>query len=588
MATVRPRLILPFVLGAGALVSLLLQAGSPDRSAQHLIDIADIVLAVGYAALWFFEIARTGAFREALRQRRIEFATLVGFLLFLVCLPFLPDFIHRELSGALHEHARELAMGAVRFFLFVCVALQALRIAGAVLSRGIRPDILLTISFVLIIGAGAVLLGLPAACAEGASPIRWIDAFFTSTSAVCVTGLTVRDTGTDFSTTGQTILLGLIQLGGLGIVTFIALVSSISNRRLPVAQMAVFRNLTNATESENLRRRVLAVFAITLLVEIAGAAALFISNPSPGGWLDRAGWAVFHSVSAFCNAGFALQTDSMEAYSGNLPLNLTIMALVVLGGLGFLVIPEQGAGLVRSARRLLARLGGQPVPRPRPLSLQSWLALNVTLFLILGGAAGFYAIESGHLLRDAPEGVAWTSSFFQSVIARTAGFNSLPIGGLQNATLALLIILMVVGGSPVSTAGGIKTVTFAVLLLAIKALVTGRDRVELRGRTLPARVVISAINVFVLYAFSAALGVFALSLSDPGVSMRDTLFETISALSTVGLSTGITASLSDSGKIVLCVLMFVGRVGPIAIVLSVFQKRTPLNYDFPEEDVVVG
>jgi trk system potassium uptake protein TrkH len=576
------------LLGVVTAASLILQAGILQSQMQPILDLINIVLAAGFAAFWITEMAEARAIRDALRRRRIELLLLATFLIFLAAIPFLPAWFHQEFENAIHHHAREMAMVGVRFFLFVCVSLQVLRVAGSALSRGLRPEFLLIGSFVLIICTGGVLLMLPAAKEWDVAPIRSVDAFFTATSAVCVTGLVVRDIGTDFSATGQTIILALIQIGGLGIVTFIALVSSISNKKLPVAQMVAFRRITGAPETDDLRSRIHAIFGLTLIVESLGALCLFFAHNSENSIFDRMGWAIFHSVSAFCNAGFALQPDSLESAIANPSINFTIMALIVLGGLGFVVIPELCATIPQTLRWLHAHLTKRPVPAKRRLSLQSGLALTVTLFLILMGAVIFYFLESGRLLEKLPRPVAMQAALFQSITARTAGFNTLPIGEFQNASLLVTMLLMVVGGSPVSTAGGIKTVTFAVLLLTIKALISGRNRIEVRGRTLPLRIVISAINVFILYMIFVLLGLLGLSITDPTLALRDTLFETVSALSTVGLSTGITSSLSDGGKLILCMLMFVGRVGPIAIVLSVFQNRPPLNYDFPEEDVVVG
>jgi trk system potassium uptake protein TrkH len=301
---------------------------------------------------------------------------------------------------------------------------------------------------------------------------------------------------------------------------------------------------------------------------------------------------VFHSVSAFCNAGFALQPDSLESAWNNLGLNVTVVVLIVLGGLGFLVLPELIA-IAGASLRLLPQLLHPKSRRfaphlPRRVSAQTRISLIVSFGLIALGMLGFLWTESKHVLRGCSGENSLLVSLFQSVTTRTAGFNTVPMGELQQATLILLILLMVVGGSPVSTAGGIKTVTLGVLFLALRSLIFQREKVEAFGRMLPARALFTALNVFVLYVVTGGVGVFLLSYFDPHLSLRDTSFETISALSTVGLSTGITPGLSTGSKLVLCAAMFIGRVGPIALVFSVFESRGHVEYEFPEEDVVVG
>jgi trk system potassium uptake protein len=210
------------------------------------------------------------------------------------------------------------------------------------------------------------------------------------------------------------------------------------------------------------------------------------------------------------------------------------------------------------------------------------------LVLLVVGMLVFWMLEHQHMLRGRPASESLLVAAFQSVTPRTAGFNTVPTGQLQSATLVFLMMLMMIGANPVSTGGGIKTVSFAILLLALRAMVTRRDRVEAFGRTVPAKTLFAALSVFVLYVISAGLGIFLLALFDPGLNMQDRVFEVISALSTVGLSTGITAELSPGSKLVLCVAMFVGRVGPISLVLSVFHGGRTLTYEYPEEEVVVG
>ena len=406
-----------------------------------------------------------------------------------------------------------------------------------------------------------------------------------------MTGLSVRDTGTAFTPFGQGILLALFQTGGLGIMTFVAFLTVTSAEALPVPQMLAFRQLVGARTPAILRRQLRAIIAFTVGVEIAGATCLYACLPSEQDRLAKLGWSTFHSVSAFCNAGFSLSPDSLTMYQGHPGMMLTFMGLIVLGGLGFLVVTDLlglqvlRLPLVREipwVRRYNRRM---PVYR---LPVQTRLSALVTAILIVAGLAGFWALEASHILAGKPLLTQFWISAFQSVTARTAGFNTVPMDQLQPATLLLLIGLMVVGACPVSTGGGIKTVTLAVLLLALRSLITGREQVEVYGRALPQRVLLAALAVVVLYVAAASLGIFGLTLCDPRMPVRSQLFEVVSALSTVGLSTGITAQLSSGSQLILCLLMFIGRVGPIALILSVVRMQRPTRYQYPEEDLVVG
>jgi trk system potassium uptake protein TrkH len=471
------------------------------------------------------------------------------------------------------------------------VLVQLLRLQQRLLFRGARPEWMLAGSFALLILAGTLLLLLPRASALPNKPIGLLDAFFTATSASCVTGLSVRDTGTDFTPFGQGILLVLFQAGGLGIMTFVAFLAVTSAESLPVPQMLAFRQMVSARTPAILRRQVWAIVTFTACVEVAGAACLYACLPPEQDPLARLGWSLFHSISAFCNAGFSLSPNSLTAFQGHPGAMLTFMGLIVLGGLGFLVVTDL-LGLQVSRLPIIrsipwVRRYNRRVPVYR-LPLQTRLSALVSAALILFGLAMFWILESGNLLANKPFLTQFWISAFQSVTARTAGFNSVPMDQLQPATLLLLVALMVVGASPVSTGGGIKTVTFAVLLLALRSLISGRERVEAFGRALPQRVLLAALAVVVLYVLVASLGVFGLALCDPQMPLRSQLFEAVSALSTVGLSTGITPQLGSGSKLILCLLMFIGRVGPIVLVLSVVRMERPARYQYPEEDLVVG
>jgi trk system potassium uptake protein len=339
-----------------------------------------------------------------------------------------------------------------------------------------------------------------------------------------------------------------------------------------------------------LKRRFAGIVLVTLVLETLGTLALFAFAPIDGDFLARLKWSLFHAISAFCNAGFGLHADSLESMQHHIPVNLVIAVLIILGGLGFLVLPEL---LARSSTLWRRRKSASGIPRIHPLgarrlSVQTKISVLITGILIVLGFTGVWLLEANHTLVGMSATESSLVAFFQSVTTRTAGFNTVPIGELRLATLILLMMLMVIGASPVSAGGGIKTVTFGILLLALRSMLLRRDKVEAFGRMLPQRAMYAALSVFVLYMMTAASGLFLLAFFDPQLALRDLLFETVSALSTVGLSTGITAELSSGSRLVLCLLMFIGRVGPISLVLSIFQSRPGSDYEFPTEEVVVG
>lgn len=573
--------------------SLILEHGFPlDAITRSWLHGLDALLALWFTADLTLALCRQRAWRSALQLRRFEYVLLAALLALLAASWLLPP---RALDGVLAllrlESTAALRWLGVKLFLVLLVFIQTLRGTQRLLGTNLRPEIILAGSFAALISGGTLLLLLPNASAKIDAPISALDAFFTATSAVCVTGLVVRDTGADFSSFGQMIILTLFQTGGLGIITFVGFLSVFSTRVLPVPQMVAFRQIVNAPALSDLKRQIVGILLATACIELLGVVLISLLLPGEMDVLSRIKWSVFHSVSAFCNAGFALDATSLEPYRANAGLMLTFMGLIVLGGLGFLVIPELAAFRLTQTRffrrfGLFRRLHSGQVPGR--LTVQTRLSLVITAVLIGVGVLVFWLLELDHSLRTRPLSEAFLISAFQAVTPRTAGFNTVPIGELQNATLVLLMVLMVVGASPVSTGGGIKTVTFGILLLAVRALAARRERVEVYGRAIPGRALFAALGVFVLYVLTGVFCVFLLALCDPRLQLRDQVFEVISALSTVGLSTGITADLSAESKLVLCGAMFVGRVGPIALVLSVFQSGRQLNYELPDEEVVVG
>jgi len=452
------------------------------------------------------------------------------------------------------------------------------------LLRKLTPPQLIVISFALVILLGAFLLMLPPA-ANGA-PVAFIDALFTSASAVCVTGLIVVDTGTKFTLTGQLIILVLIQLGGLGIMTYSVVFVLLMGRKLAFREKLLISDTFSQIPVENLGSLVKRIFLFTFIIEGSGALLLFCRWLWDFPWPRAAYLAVFHAVSAFCNAGFSPFSDSLMGYRADLTVNLVIMGLIVCGGIGFLVLNELPV-------YVQAKLKGQHIR----LSLHSKLVLSVTTALIVAGALLIFLAERHNTLRLLPYGEGMMAAFFQSVTARTAGFNTLDISSFGNASLMVVILLMFIGASPGSCGGGVKTTAFGVFILTSWARLTGRDETSFYGRTLPDSTVLNAFTIVtaaivVLFVFMLLLSVADAGLHLPLAQERcrflGMFFEEVSAFATVGLSAGITATLSVFGKILIIMLMFIGRVGPLTVLVFIIRRKSRRSFRYAEEQVMIG
>ncbi len=439
-------------------------------------------------------------------------------------------------------------------------------------------------SFAVVIGAGTLLLSLP--FARAGEPVSLLDALFTATSAVCVTGLTVVDTGSRFSPAGQAVILALIQIGGLGLMTFAVFVGVVLGRKVAFTDRMVIQDSMHHTPKAGVRRLVRYVLISTLAVEASGAALLWVRfrGQFPAG---EALWqSVFHSVSAFCNAGFSLLPDNLVRYRADVLVNIAITALIVAGGLGFLVNME-----LWDAARARLRSGHAPL-----LTLHARLALVVTAALLVLGTVAFLLLEWDNVLRDLPFGERLLASWFQSVTPRTAGFNTIDYGRASAGTLFFTIFLMFVGASPGSTGGGIKTTTFGLLVALVIARWRGRGRATVFHRTIPHAVMDRALTMallaWALVSLAVGLLVFAETHGRPFATAEPRfvalMFEAVSAFGTVGLSTGVTPSLGAAGKLVLAALMFIGRVGPLTLVLAVGPRQERGRFRYAEENVMVG
>jgi trk system potassium uptake protein TrkH len=442
------------------------------------------------------------------------------------------------------------------------------------------PQALPVLGFAVVILIGSVLLWLP--WAHGPGALSYLDALFTATSAVCVTGLTTVNTATDFTVAGQVIILVLIQIGGLGVMTYAAMAVALLGRRLSLrAQAALHDSLFQSDQAREFKRLFRQIISITLTVEALGVLLMFFTL-LPGRSAGTAAWsALFHSISSFCNAGFSLFPNNLvDVRSNHLFMSLA-MILIVLGGLGFLVLRE----LFDDAKRVLTRGHRTGVRR---YSLHTDVVLRTSLGLIVAGTAMLllFGLTSG----EHSWGQRVEAALFQSISARTCGYNSVDIRALPIASLLVLVALMFVGGSPASCASGVKTSTIAVLFARIRGYVTGEDEARLLGRKIGRPIIRSAGLLLAMAVGWNLLGVLILSHFEagrPGIELQNLLFEQVSAFGTVGLTATTTTGLSVVGKLWIIATMYVGRLGPLTLASLAVHHRTS-RFSLPEGKVMIG
>lgn len=445
----------------------------------------------------------------------------------------------------------------------------------------LSPAQLFVGSFALLIVLGTMALRWLPGLYVGES-LSWLDALFTATSAICVTGLIVVDTAVYFTFWGQALLLLMIQLGGLGMLTLTSMIIISLGRRLSLRQEALYTGPMEGAPYVDPQRLIFDVIRFTLVFEAIGAMALYALWIPQFGWQDAAWPAVFHSVSAFCNAGFSTFSDSLVGFRQS-PLSLlVIMALIVAGGLGFLTLEEIYLRYQATSRKQVFRV-----------SLHSKIVLSTTLMLLLGGWLLFALFEWTGTLAGLGAGTKSVNALFASVTCRTAGFHTLDFSQATDSTNFLAILLMMVGGSPGSTSGGMKTTTFALIGLLAWSRFQGLITPSVWRRSLREETTQRAIGLFVVAVGVVTVGVFAFTISEGSNptkrSFLTAMFEATSAFNTVGLSMGLTSDLSTFGKWTSILLMFFGRVGPLTLAAALMLRRKGRSeFRYAYEDVVIG
>ncbi|NBJ67932.1 MULTISPECIES: TrkH family potassium uptake protein [Clostridia] len=433
-----------------------------------------------------------------------------------------------------------------------------------------NPPQILAITFLFLILIGTLLLKVPAATYE---PISWLDAWFTATSAITVTGLVVVDTGSTYTLFGEIVIMFLMQIGGLGLMTFSVLILMMMRKKVGLRQRLLTQESLNLNQTSlgGLLRLVKLLFIFSITIEAIAFLCLSIKWVPEFGWSDGLNQSLFHSISAFNNAGFSLWSDSLSHYVGDPLVNIVITGLFIIGGLGFTVLVD-----------IWDKKGFQK------LSLHSKLMLSGTLVINIIALFALFFLEYGN-----PETIGDLSfvdklwgSYFQAVTPRTAGFNSLDIAEMTVPSILLMMLLMFIGAGSGSTGSGIKVTSFVVMLLATASFLRGKSETTAFKRTIKLHIVIRALSIMIISISLIFLAIFILTITEraPFLSIA---FEVISAFGTVGISMGLTGDLTTIGKIVIMIMMFIGRIGPLTMVF-VFAKRRQSSIRYPEEDVFTG
>ena len=433
---------------------------------------------------------------------------------------------------------------------------------------------ILALGFIFVILVGALILTLPISTTSG-ERTNFLDALFTATSAVCVTGLIVVDTGTYWNMFGQTLIMILIEIGGLGFMSFTTLIAIILGKKITLRERLILQDAMNTFNIQGLVKMVKYVLVFTVTVQFFGT-LLFSTQFIPEYGLGRGlFYSIFHSISAFCNAGFDIfgNFSSLTYYNSNAVVILVASALIIIGGLGFTVLSE-----LYSKKSL------------RKVSIHSKMVILMTTVLVLGGTLLMFLFENNNVNTIANMSFfdKIMNSFFASVTPRTAGFNSISTNGMTTAGQFLTIILMFIGGSPGSTAGGIKTTTIGILIVTIICVIQGKEDAEVFKKRFSKGLVYKAFTLIFIGVSLVIVVTMLLSYTEKEVSFIALFYETVSAFGTAGLTLGVTSKLSSVGKVLIMIMMYLGRVGPLTVVLSITRKKINLGIKYPEGKILIG
>lgn len=570
-----------------ALLSVILSLVGAGFDAVFIENIISFLIIPVFIVAGYFLVRRYFLSKNERRLSVVIIDLLSLLLYFFVIWASLQQFMNTETlipSAYLYK-------GLFIFSSFVFFIREVSELKLNLKKKSINPAQLFIASFLSIILLGTLVLMLPGATHTG---ISLVDALFTSTSAVCVTGLIVVDTGSHFTVFGQSVIMILIQLGGLGIMTFASYFSYFFRGGATYENQMLLKDMTNAQKIDEVFKTFKKIILISFLIEGIGAVLIYFSINNPDGYTfsEQVFFSLFHTVSGFCNAGFSTLPDSLytEIFRFNYSLHLIIAFLFIVGGLGFPIV----FNLVKYIRylfvnwvlKLLAVSKTKYIPWV--LNINSRIVLITSLILTVFGTVLFYIIEYNNTLSEHSGIGKLVTAFFGAVTTRTAGFNSVDTSALSFSTIMIVFLLMWIGASPGSTGGGIKTSTFAIATLNFMSLARGKERIEIFRREISEISVRRAFAIIALSLLVIGLSIFLIASFDPEKDLLTIAFESFSAYSTVGLSLGITSALSTPSKIVIIFVMFIGRVSMLTILIAIMKKVAYKDYRYPSEDILIN
>lgn len=571
------------IVAASVIVSLMIEYGFYiDEVTTQILHKFNSIAIIYFIFFNFSKLILSSNPWQYFRKKWIEF--LLTFLVIAQSVGFLIYFHDTKMIDA--KILTRIYIASIQIYLTLDIALKTIRYSQKLIQKSIHPARFLTLSFLFLILLGTSLLLLPKATKNG---ITLIDAVFTATSAVCVTGLTVVDTGSHFTRFGQFIILFLIQLGGIGIMTFTTFFAILLSGGIGIRQRILLSEAFSEKNLSQISSTIMRILLLTLSIETVGAIALYHLLPEANfkSETEKIFYAVFHSISAFCNAGFSLFSSNLIDLKNNTPAVLTIATLFILGGLGFFVLSEIIEKPLLKVIRKVDFVKNKIPPQKAVLSLHSKLTIYTTVILSIFATFIFFLLEQDNTLKNETFVDKITHSFFQAVTPRTAGFNTIDISKIGVATSLLIMFLMWIGASPGSTGGGIKTTSFALIILKILSMVTGRERIEIFNKQISEESTSRALVSALLSIFLILTSTFILTITEKNIKFIDIFFEVVSAFGTVGLSRGITSYLTILGKLIIIVMMFIGRVGPLVFAFAIFGKVEKRNYEFQKENLLV-
>jgi trk system potassium uptake protein TrkH len=557
-----------------------------SRNLQRIVEFSFGFYVIHYLVKVFYDFSP----RTFIKQNWFE-----GMMVLLLLLEGISyNLFDRLILQTIFKSIGWTSMGALsvvflQLYLFIVVVLELSDNTNLISNIKLHPSSIFIASFLVLCGAGTVLLMMPEMTVKPGS-MRFVDAMFTSVSATCVTGLAVVDTATFFTYKGHVVIMLLMKLGGLNIVSFAYLAAFLNRAGFGLKQDDIIEDFITKDAFFNAKGMLIKVFTLSVVIELIGGFLIYLlitpemPFESEG---DKFFFGIFHSISAFNNGGFSTVTDGMYApfIRGAYLMHVVVAILILLGAFGFTVMFDLfSPSLMRDRLK-------HPWKRP---GMSTILAVRTHMILIAVGGALYLLAEWNTSLEGHNFVEKTIVALFQSVSSRSAGLNTADIFGLSTATLFMLIFMMFVGGNTFSTAGGIKTSTFALICINTWSIIRGKKKVEFMGRTIPTDDMLKAFTVLVTFGGGMLLCIYALCLTEqhilalPDRGLVDLIFEEVSAFSTCGLSTGITGMLSDSGKWILSVSMFIGRLGTLSIIFAFSRKIISTNYSYPEEHLMVG